>query len=276
MKLSSFLLLAFWLSFFTLAATANAQTAVMGVAAQDQKEELNILSSTSASAYLLRGALCSGLVGKNSLGQVSLRLARSVRFLDSALEFELSEQQRFPNGVLLASDDLIWSLERCKNKEIVSPIDSAEIKYSAGRQFLYLKAKAGYTAQELFTALSKCPILQRESSFLFAKDLGIGTNLVCAGAYQITDYRAANFYQLRRVLDRLDDPRSPRIELRFVLDHEQGLSLVRSGQMSLFFSEHEAVLERARQDATLKLGSCWGHSWLARRDFSFDCSWFEL
>lgn len=240
----------------------------------DSKDLMPVFIRKAVASSLMRGPLVEvGASDPQQYSQVSDAFHVSP---DYALwSFRIKSTALFSDRSRVQAGDVIFSLSRCAERGAIPSLltiqdreergDIAWVELNFGKQ----EADA---AKQLLASLANCPIIQRNSSILFGKDLGVGSNVVSGGAYVISAVVPGRKYILSRGRKSTTDRAGlERIEVRGFANPEQGLAALRVGTIRAFAVRDDAVIRRASNDETLEERQCGGYVLLKRRGVVIDC-----
>lgn len=273
--------------FLAIPGMAAAQNAQFTLGFPAFARDLNLLESSHSVAAVLRAASTRGLTMRGASGDPSAyRLDLSDNMSVSAdflrWSFRLKTELRFHNRLELTGEDVRFSLLRCHDRKLVPQgIRSISLRKvppegEMSREWVDIEldtANGGIEFLKSFpAALALCPILERESALLFEKDLGIGTNLIAAGDYALTAFKANGEIVLGRFSARtVVGESASSIVLRSFDDPTRAVTALRSGTVDALFVESAQVLEAAKGDETLLPAQCLGFQVLKRRGLDLAC-----
>ena len=260
----------------------QAEQVVIGVT--KLPDDMNLLHSGHEAAWLARRAVGEGLTRfhqSQGSGDPSYRLAlsgslRSSR--DSSLwNFRLRPGAVFANGQAVGVSDLRFSLDRCLKEGLLSGVKEIRyqrLKSTYQRGALTVEVSLAAPNPAFPADLTDCLVVEGGSSRLFGADLGLGTNLVATGRYEISDYHAGRQITLRltRPARFLGGGGPEEVVLRGFDQEPAGLTALRIGTISALFAVTEDVLSKAASDETLALMECEGRRLIRRRSFNFGCN----
>ena len=260
------------------------------VVAQDQSvaigfsEELplsSLLDSPHPSARIVRSATGGVLLKPTGAGaaRVDFKLAQSFSVSSDGriIRLRLRSGAQFSDREPVRPADVVFSLRRCMSRwsgpgspERVSEGVDTQAVFSGGEVQVTLGTA---TQSQFWEFLAECPIYEAEAARLFGSAFGAGTNVVGSGAFVLTSFRSRPAEIVLRRLSQTGVLRGQAIELtlRSMEDAERGLSALRIGTISAFFTEDSVVLGKAANDETLFASKCFGYSVLKRRGFVFPC-----
>jgi len=245
---------------------------------------LNYLNDAHPAAAAVRQAVTGGVGRREKAGrsQAPLGLSDSLSVsADYALwSFRLREQAWFQNGRLVRAGDVKYSLERCQREGVLPAQFSVETRQSdsggESREWIDIRLDPRFISQErlltLEEVLSRCPVVEKESSVVFEETLGTGTNLISTGPFGLTAFKSGGEIVLERTRRfRTDDAPTRTVSLRGFENAEQGLIALRTGTLDAFFTNNQQVIEKAQKDETLLSSSCLTYSVLKRKGFELPC-----
>lgn len=277
-------------AFLSLPVTAvSAETFTIGMHTFDPG--INWLDSETLVAELVRAGVGSGLVRKvsdralngSAPWPVTLDLSDSMNVSqDQKLwSFRLRADLSFRNGESVSGDDVVFSLERCKQKGGLSFVKRITLKEQQLTPDLIRtsveielpdspKALLDQNgAVDFPAALANCPILDQETALAFGSDWAKGTNLVSAGRYYLSAFAEGREVVLT---SSGNNSREAAVILRGYGDDSQGLTALRSGSVDAFFARDHLIIEKGRRDSTLTVSSCLGHSVIYRKGLNLNCA----
>lgn len=230
------------------------------------EQDLNLLSSEQAPARIMRPLITSSLV-KRGPGGVILDLAQEISFGSSGREalVALRSEASFSNHKPVTLDDLQYSLDRCKDHDGMLARSSVELSHEMNRLVIRYDEGSG---PRVLDDLSKCPVVERKSMDIFGQFAGLGSNVVGAGDFSLTDFAAGHSYRLSRRLSRQGGVNE--IELRGV-SPEQGIAALRVGGLDILFVEDDRIVSKVEADPLLKTSYCLGLRVIFRRSLKFRC-----
>lgn len=141
---------------------------------------LDFIQGDSYEQWILQSLAGDALVGIASNGRLVPRLATSWKVLkDGALSFTLRGDARFPDGSLVAAEDVLWTVQELQRNPKASVtkkaiLEGAEAGIADGRPWLRSPKPEG----RLLMELARIPIAQRghpergSGPFLYRKDPG--------------------------------------------------------------------------------------------------------
>lgn len=267
------------ISILFCALSVRADTLSLGFPEFDKS--MNVLSSDHPAAAVVRRAVLARLTTTPRGDGVRLLLSDSMSISADRKRwsFRISPLARFSDGKAVLGSDAEFSLRRCMQAGMFRGIEdvSAEVAVMSGRtsQWVHVQLiEPSKNGAELSAQLSTCPILERRSSKIFGKDLGIGTNVVSAGEYAFADYKAGREIALRRLRPNQSHAGTAGadvITLRSFKDSGAALAALRAGTIDAFLSEDQPVIERAKKDETLLALQCPIYTVILRKGLHISC-----
>jgi hypothetical protein len=234
-------------------------------------QDFNILETNHPLAKILKAGLCKNSISidnTNNDFSYELNLFSKINFQDLFWEFSIPNDLRFADGYKVTTTDFIWSLNRCQKLNQISNVKSISKDFNDQFKFL-IHFNSEPDSKSTITEIASCPILRKETAEIFGEDLGFGSNLVCLGDYKLSVFKKNIEYQLSKIVKSEKSANS--VLLKEVINDEEGLRLLRSGKLLLYFNQNEEILEKVNADTTLKSGECLGFKWVARHDLNFSC-----
>jgi len=258
-------------------------TVTLGV--PEFREDLNVLNSQDPAAMYVFKAVAGRLIspgGKS--GPIKLGIIDSLKVGNDMLQWSMRiGTNRFPSGAAILGPDVLFSLARCLRNGKLPHIKgaSSERKLNATgvtEEWVILHAQPDFDsktlAQYVPSELANCPILNKFTSELFGEALGWGTNLVSAGEYYISDFRAGREFILDRsptVANSRVQPAIPRITIRAFRESGAALEALRVGTIDSFLTKDIEVLAKVEKDETLLLKQCSSYTQVFRKGLSLEC-----
>jgi ABC-type transport system substrate-binding protein len=240
----------------------------------DSQDLIPVFIRKAIASSIMRGPLVE--VGASDLQQHSQVSDASRVSPDYARwSFRIKSAARFSDRSRVRTEDIIFSLSRCAERGALRPLLSIQDREERGGiawiDIDFGKQQAN-AAKKLLADLSNCPIVQRNSSVLFGKDLGVGSNVVSGGPYIISAVVPGRKYILSRVRKSTTDRTGlEQIEVRGFANPEQGLAALRVGTIRAFAVRDDVIIGKARKDETLEQRQCDGYVLLKRRGVVIDC-----
>ena len=193
--------------------------------------------------------------------------------------FRLRSDAVFHNRRPLRGQDVVFSLQRCAGlAEWKAPIEDVVVREESQQaqgniEWVDVRLPAGSTAElrGFPAALAACPILEKHSSQLFEKDLGAGTNLIAAGDYAVSSFKAGGEIELARFRARHTGEGGDTIILRSFESTVRALSALRGGTLDALFLGKGLDIPPPADDPTIVPARCLGFDILIRRGLEFPC-----
>lgn len=251
-------------------------------------KNLNIVHSDHPLARFVSQAVSRGLIQRIEPGQSErFRLDVSDSFRVSAdyreWMFRLPQGLRFSNGMEVGPSDVQGSLQECKTQGELRGVEELSLAKEArslgGREEAWIAlrlspaaATEGTKRENFLADLEHCRIFQERLRRIFGDDFGYGTNIVSLGRYRIIGFNRGKEYRLqRRALRGGERTGVEKLALRGFQDARHGLTALRLGTIDAFFTKDKAVLERAKDDETLKIASCLSYFLISRGSLVYRC-----
>jgi ABC-type transport system substrate-binding protein len=228
----------------------------------------SIIKGADPFAVFVRSAVLQTLVKKKQNGQPSLIMADSINFSADGREIELRLRSGlfFTDGNSVKGEDLQASLESCfaqfDNKSIQSQVLTKSDR-------IYVKVVSESGASYILDSLSNCPIISKTSIRIFGINLAEFNLLVGSGPYLLNS-RHKNRDAVMTTSG-LGPVWAKTINIRGLRDGEQGLSALQAGTLDLFYTQDAQALEKAGEDATLRIADCGINKVVYRNGLRFDC-----
>ncbi|NLF24351.1 MAG: hypothetical protein GX589_01665 [Deltaproteobacteria bacterium] len=279
----TFLVCVIWVWLFGGAAVSISQAEQVTLGVSRFPDDLDLLGSEHEAAWLVRQAVGEGLMRRhNPEGPADppyrLGSSESVRSNQdaSSWSFRLKPGVVFANGREVGLSDLSFSLERCQKVGALTGVKEVEyrrVRSGFDRISLGVDMQLTRSNPEFPMQLGGCPILDGQAGRVFGEDFGRRTNVVATGRYEIIDYHAGRQIVLRLTpVARSQGGRGPEeIVLRGFEEEKAGLTALRVGTISSFFTSSPEIFSKAESDETLALMECEGRPLVRRKSFHFGC-----
>ena len=240
-------------------------------------ESFDIAVSDHPGAILLREAAGIRLFNIRPDRMPELVLAESLEIgRGGRVDLRIRRSARFSNGNEIGDSDVVFSLRSCTSAGLMK--DASVSAGDDGRRLITIIPGGDMDAGNALEIIGKCIIYEEESSRLFGKDFGSGTNLVSGGAFAIRSFSANRSYDLVRndIRQREKGPRE--VTVLAVSEPERGLSGVRSGDIDVFFAGigKDDLTTRAEADDTLIVSRCGESTVVYRKGFSAECNGWTM
>ena len=258
----------------------------LSIGVEQFSDKLDLLDDLHPAAVLLRAGLGEGLVslrrrsdGAPTKGQFELAIADSVNINAdfSRWSFRIRRGARFQSGRAISSEDVVFSLERCRAAGALGGVKKSvsrrsKTPYDAMDEWVDLEVDPELRGT-LARDLARCPIWERESASIFGVEFGQGANVVGGGPFRISSYRPGKQYGLSRLgrSEQAGDGGPAAIVVRGFSEPGRGLTALREGTIALLFTTDAAVLGKASKDETLVLQDCGGLRAIKRRELLLSC-----
>lgn len=275
----------FVLGVVLISVAARAET-VVTVGFPQFPRDLNVLESQHPAAIFLRRAVTSGLVDWVFAGSgSSTRLALGNQLTTSAdgksWRFRISPLARFSSGAAVHGRDVDYSLRRCREHGVIP--DLVAVRFSEalssaedGAEWVELqfRPEAQTSQSALLEQLADCPVVERSSSLVFSQELGKGTNILAAGPFEFSSYRAGREITLRRRHGH--ESRSSAgvgvLAVRGFSEAHAGLAAIRAGTIDAFYTLDQEVINKAKKDETLFALECPIYTAIIRSGLKIGCA----
>lgn len=253
----------------------------------DMPKTLNILNSNHPGAEIVRRATTGSLVqraGDARVTTMGLSVADAFRAEPERATwlFRVSPLARFSNTRPVTAEDVAFSVNRCRAQGMLPTIasvsrGSGSLELDSAQDWVTfaLEPSALKTEQSAsIEALSRCPILEHESSEIFSGDLGTGANFVSCGKFAISEVKLGREISLSRKRGssmRVEISPLENLTLRGFSDPQAALSALRAGTVDAFFNMNPEVTAKARVDETLAAIDCAPYVVIHRKGLLISC-----
>lgn len=204
-------------------------------------------------------------------GEPNSRVVDAMQVSPNALGwiFSISPDAIFGNGAPIWLEDILFSLQRCQRLGLIPTSYSISMRSSgAHRGNIQMISKSPVIESAVTKGLSTCPLLSKEMIELLSEGTFYSnTHYISAGPYIIELFAGSD------QLDLL----SPKLGNRFRVhvghesSFEKGLSKLREGKFSAYFTSAIGVRDRIKDDSTLMVIPCESYNIVARKGLIIDC-----
>lgn len=265
-----------------------AETVTVGFV--DLPKELNFIDGTRISEQFLRSSVTLSLI--RAISPMTPAQLNATSGLEAAQSMHVSRDLKnwvfvlatglnFQNGNPVQEEDVLFSIARCHHVgsfgglNITAKRRSNSLSQARGSVTLQIKVKDSSAKLEYDTvvdAITRCPIVEKESSQVFGRELGKGTNIVAAGPYVIERFVRGKEYNLRRWYQ----PGESRLgaetlHVRGFDKPDQALTALRAGTVDGVIMARAQTPPSALGDPTLVSKTCSYGEVLFRVGLNFEC-----
>lgn len=195
----------------------------------------------------------------------------SVKDRGRTVTARLSRRARCGDGTIATPADVEFSFGQCGlDGEIALEGEQRRNEQGNIEHWVTLRAKREAPLSKLAERLYYCPILKERIARVFGADLGKGSNVVGCGPFGFHLVKAGTEVQFQRVA--AGRALVELVTLRAVADSQQGLGLLRTGQIDALFDLSEEETERVEADETLAVTHCYGIPVAYRNGLTVSCT----
>lgn len=256
--------------FFVLSISAQAERRLtIGVSAWPS--ELNFLTDKAYTvSEIYRELTQSGVVRENDdvtelVGLKSFRVGRD----GNTVELVVNRDERLANGRRITAEILFESLSDCPALHLLQ----TEIQQSKDRNSVRVVLKnPNGEIDKVISALGGCPIFDGEVARRMGSSYGTGTNIAGLGNFAPVDFRPGRSVEFHGGVRHALSPRGvDTVFVKSVDSAESGLAALRLGNIDLLVTNEQRVFSEAKNDPTLRLGSCGRNDFVVRTGLYIKC-----
>lgn len=265
------------LSLSVLVQNLPSETLRFGV--PELKIHTNFLNDNSAASYIVKQSATQPFFSKiSSHSTMNLHLIPILgdEILQdcngSCWKAKVSNNLFFSNGWKLTARDVKFSLDRCLDLQRSCPI---KVQLDQNEEIIISSTNLDDISENSKIAdyISRCPILEADTSKIFGNLLGNGTNLVGTGAYLITKHNPGKKITLsKNPYFASNSEIADQIEITKYDNFDKALKNIRNGGLDYILSKIDNLPDAVSADETLSSIKCGEFNVIKRKSNQLVCN----
>lgn len=195
---------------------------------------------------------------------------------NGTLSVRLRKKIHFSNGRSIEVVDILDSFKRCREKAHDANIGTFTSRMTLFSDdvidtWLDFHIENDEASKLTVTFIENCPILDSGNGVIFGEEFGVGSNIIAAGEFYISNFKSGMNYTLSRSSVFPERKGAPEIEVVHATEPRKSLSLLRSGSIDALITDDKGSIDSALEDSTLQIEPCYGKTLIKRRTLRFFC-----